>query len=338
MQNVLKYKKIIAVVFSTIFLIGFVVFMFFKFGSSSNNGVPFDFSLKYDKLGFSKGEMYILNKDKFVRFDKNGKKKLEKEIKNSGKNEMANDVIYSLMPKELIMYNNNFEEVKKINLEHESTDFFVESNKLVLVNNASLRIFDETLNEIFSLEDAVNPVYLKFSKDNSNFVYTDYVKSETAFKSRFHIFNLKDKKSIYDFTFYNEFIIDMGFVNDTNDNMYVITNERLYLFEGSVIKNEFYIRDLKDIVYDSGKIYLLSDDLEIFDTKDLKLEKKVELKNSSDSLYILKDKILLTNNVGYSLIDKKDYKSEEFSSQLVDVIENSEGIYLILQEKYKKIR
>ena len=116
------------------------------------------------------------------------------------------------MPNEIIMYSKNFDEIKKISLEKESQDFFIENNKLILINNASFKIFDETLTEIYSNDDVQSPGYVKFSKDNNNFLYTDYVKSENSIKSRFHILKLKDKSTICDFTFFNEFIIDFGFV------------------------------------------------------------------------------------------------------------------------------
>ncbi len=144
------------------------------------------------------------------------------------------------------MYSKNFDEIKKISLEKESLDFFVENNKLILVNNASFRIFDENLTEIYSNDDVQNPGYVKFSKSNNNFVYSDYLKSENVIKSRFHILNVKDKSSICDFTFFNEFIIDLGFINDSDDKLYVVPTEKFYVEK--TFKKANMIKDFKAFI------------------------------------------------------------------------------------------
>ena len=207
MEIILKYKNRIAIGISVIAVIILIIFLSFKFSGNSDKEVAYDFSKPYSKIEFIKDEMYIFEKNKFLRFNKNGKLKLEKEIENNGKIRVSNDVIYSLMPNEIIMYSKNFDEIKRISLEKEIQDFIIENNKLILINNASFKIFDENLTEIYSNEDVQNPGYVKFSKSKNNFAYTDYVKYENSIKSRFHILNLKDKSTVCDFTFFNEFII-----------------------------------------------------------------------------------------------------------------------------------
>lgn len=338
MEKILKHKNKI-IIFSIILIVLFTIFIFYRsFGGSTAKEVLFDFSKNYGSIEFINDEMYIFEKDKFSRYDKNGKLKKEKTIQNTGKIKVSNNVIYSLNSNTLTMYSTNFDEVKKINLNGESTDFFIESNKLVLLNNATFKIFDETLNEIYSNTEAKNPIYLKFSKSEKNFVYTDYVKKENQFKSRFHIVDLKEKKSVWDFSFYNEFIIDVGFINDSNDNIYVVTNEKLYLFEGSTIKNQYFLTNLKDIYYDNGKIYLLSDNLQIFDSKELKLEKEIKLNEEYKNMFVLDKNILFTKKVGYSLLSKSKFEFSEFSADIVDIVRNQKNIYLILTDRYKKLK
>lgn len=338
MEKILKYKNKI-IIFSIILIGFFTVFILYRlFSGGVTKEVLFDFSKNYSSIEFINDEMYIFEKDKFYRYDKNGKVKKEKTIQNTGKVKVSNNVIYSLNSNTLTMYSTNFDEVKKINLSGESTDFFIESNKLVLLNNATFKIFDETLNEIYSNTEAKNPIYLKFSKSEKKFVYTDYVKKDNQFKSRFHIVDLKEKKSVWDFSFYNEFIIDVGFVNDSNDNIYVVTNEKLYLFEGSTIKNQYFLTNLKDIYYDNGKIYLLSDNLQIFDSKELKLEKEIKLNEEYKNMFVLDKNILLTKKVGYSLLSKSKFEFSEFSADIVDIIRNQKNIYLILTDRYKKLK
>lgn len=338
MEFISKYKNKIAIVISVVAVFLFVIFLSLKFSGNANKEVTFDFSKPYNKIEFVKDEMFVFEKNKFSRYNKNGKLKIEKEIVNNGKIRISNDVIYSLMPNELIMYSKNFDEIKKISLEKESLDFFVENNKLILVNNASFRIFDENLTEIYSNDDVQNPGYVKFSKSNNNFVYSDYLKSENVIKSRFHILNVKDKSSICDFTFFNEFIIDFGFVNDSDDKLYVVTNEKLYLFEKNIIKNQYYIKNLKNIIYSSGKIYLYSEDLKVFNAKDLKLEKTVDTGNDYVKMYNLTGEILLVKKTGYVLVDKSSFSMKEFSEDIIDSIKSEDSVYLILKDRYKKIK
>ncbi|WP_462361402.1 hypothetical protein [Parvimonas micra] len=338
MEIISKYKNKIAIVISVVAVFLFVIFLSLKFSGNANKEVTFDFSKPYNKIEFVKDEMFVFEKNKFSRYNKNGKLKIEKEIVNNGKIRISNDVIYSLMPNELIMYSKNFDEIKKISLEKESLDFFVENNKLILVNNASFRIFDENLTEIYSNEDVQNPGYVKFSKSNNNFVYSDYLKSENVIKSRFHILNVKDKSSICDFTFFNEFIIDFGFVNDSDDKLYVVTNEKLYLFEKNIIKNQYYIKNLKNIIYSSGKIYLYSEDLKVFNAKDLKLEKTIDTGNDYVKMYNLTGEILLVKKTGYVLVDKSSFSMKEFSEDIIDSIKSEDSVYLILKDRYKKIK
>ncbi len=338
MEFISKYKNKIAIVISVVAVFLFVIFLSLKFSGNANKEVTFDFSKPYNKIEFVKDEMFVFEKNKFSRYNKNGKLKIEKEIVNNGKIRISNDVIYSLMPNELIMYSKNFDEIKKISLEKESLDFFVENNKLILVNNASFRIFDENLTEIYSNDDVQNPGYVKFSKSNNNFVYSDYLKSENVIKSRFHILNVKDKSSICDFTFFNEFIIDFGFVNDSDDKLYVVTNEKLYLFEKNIIKNQYYIKNLKNIIYSSGKIYLYSEDLKVFNAKDLKLEKTIDTGNDYVKMYNLTGEILLVKKTGYVLVDKSSFSMKEFSEDIIDSIKSEDSVYLILKDRYKKIK
>lgn len=338
MEIILKYKNRIAIGISVIAVIILIIFLSFKFSGNSDKEVAYDFSKPYSKIEFIKDEMYIFEKNKFLRFNKNGKLKLEKEIENNGKIRVSNDVIYSLMPNEIIMYSKNFDEIKRILLEKEIQDFIIENNKLILINNASFKIFDENLTEIYSNEDVQNPGYVKFSKSKNNFAYTDYVKYENSIKSRFHILNAKDKSTVCDFTFFNEFIIEFGFVNDSDDKLFVATNEKLYLFEKNIIKNQYYIKNLKNVIYDSGKIYLFSDDLKVFNSKDLKLEKTVDIGNDYVKSYILSKDILLVKKNGYVLIDKSTFKTKEFSGEIVDSIQSEDSVYLIQKDKYKKIK
>ena len=338
MEFISKYKNKIAIVISVVAVFLFVIFLSLKFSGNANKEVTFDFSKPYNKIEFVKDEMFVFEKNKFSRYNKNGKLKIEKEIVNNGKIRISNDVIYSLMPNELIMYSKNFDEIKKISLEKESLDFFVENNKLILVNNASFRIFDENLTEIYLNDDVQNPGYVKFSKSNNNFVYSDYLKSENVIKSRFHILNVKDKSSICDFTFFNEFIIDFGFVNDSDDKLYVVTNEKLYLFEKNIIKNQYYIKNLKNIIYSSGKIYLYSEDLKVFNAKDLKLEKTIDTGNDYVKMYNLTGEILLVKKTGYVLVDKSSFSMKEFSEDIIDSIKSEDSVYLILKDRYKKIK
>lgn len=338
MEIILKYKNRIAIGISVIAVIILIIFLSFKFSGNSDKEVAYDFSKPYSKIEFIKDEMYIFEKNKFLRFNKNGKLKLEKEIENNGKIRVSNDVIYSLMPNEIIMYSKNFDEIKRISLEKEIQDFIIENNKLILINNASFKIFDENLTEIYSNEDVQNPGYVKFSKSKNKFAYTDYVKYENSIKSRFHILNLKDKSTVCDFTFFNEFIIEFGFVNDSDDKLFVATNEKLYLFEKNIIKNQYYIKNLKNVVYDSGKIYLFSEDLKIFNAKDLKPEKTVDIGDDYMKSYILSKDILLVKKNGYVLINKSTFKTREFSTEILDSIQSEDSVYLIQKDRYKKIK
>jgi len=335
MKKIFKYKKPILIVFSIFFCFVFFITMF-VYNHGINKNTNFNFTIKYDKVRFFKGDIYIFNKNKLTRESKG--KKLEKEIPIYKKIEMNDNIIYALFENSLVMYNKNFEVIKEINLEDKAKDFFIENGKIIVISENKFIIFDETLNEIFRKEDCLATVYVKFSKDNSNFIYTDYKEYDNAFKSRFHILNLKSKKTSYDFTFYNEFIIDMGFVNDSNENLYVLTNEKLYLFEENTIKNQIFVKNLKDISYNNGKIYILSDSLQVYETKNLKLEKELKLNSNNNNIYILKNKILLTGNTGYSLIDRKNYTIEDFSLDILDTVKCKDEVYLILQNKYKKLK
>ena len=82
------------------------------------------------------------------------------------------------MSNEIIMYSKNFDEIKRVSLDNEIEDFFIENNKIILINNTSFKIYDENLSELYTNDDVQNPGYIKFSKSKNNFAYTYYVKSE----------------------------------------------------------------------------------------------------------------------------------------------------------------
>lgn len=334
MKEIFKNKKLI-VIMAIIFFLLIFSFVIFKYFNNYSKFTNFNFNITYDKIRFSNNNIYIFNKGKFTKVTRS--KKIEKEIPVYKKIEMKDDVIYALFDNSLVMYNKNFEKVKEVTTEKNTKDFFIENDKIILIDEKNITVFDETLNENFKKED-VNAIYLKFSKDNMNFMYTDYVKFDDSFKSRFHIVDLKSKKPIYDFTLYNEFIIDFGFINDSNENSYILTNEKLYIFEKNNIKEQIFIKNLKDISYSDGKLYILTDFLEVYDTKNLKFEKKLEVSNKGKNIYILKNKILLTNNTSYSLIDKKNYNIEDFPVEIFDVVKQKNIVYLILQDKYIKLK
>ena len=117
MEIISKYKNRIAIGISAIAVIILIIFLSHNFSSNSNKEVPYDFSKPYTKIEFIKDEMFVFNNNKFSRYNKNGKLKLEKEIENNGKIRVSNDVIYSLMPNEIIMYSKNFDEIKRVSLE-----------------------------------------------------------------------------------------------------------------------------------------------------------------------------------------------------------------------------
>ena len=120
--------------------------------------------------------------------------------------------------------------------------------------------------------------------------------------------------------------------------LFVATNEKLYLFEKNIIKNQYYIKNLKNVVYDSGKIYLFSEDLKIFNAKDLKPEKTVDIGDDYMKSYILSKDILLVKKNGYVLIDKSTFKTREFSAEILDSIQSEDSVYLIQKDRYKKIK
>ena len=94
MEIISKYKNKIAMGIFTIAVIIFIIFLSLKFSGNSNKEVAYDFSKPYSKIEFIKDEMYIFEKNKFSRFNKNGKLKLEKDIENNGKIRVSIDVIY----------------------------------------------------------------------------------------------------------------------------------------------------------------------------------------------------------------------------------------------------
>ena len=153
MEIISKYKNKIAMWIFTIAVIIFIIFLSLKFSGNSNKEVTYDFSKPYSKIEFIKDEMYIFEKNKFSRFNKNGKLKLEKDIENNGKIRVSNDVIYSLMSNEIIMYSKNFDEIKRVSLDNEIEDFFIENNKIILINNTSFKIYDENLSELYTNDD-----------------------------------------------------------------------------------------------------------------------------------------------------------------------------------------
>ena len=83
---------------------------------------------------------------------------------------------------------------------------------------------------------------------------------------------------------------------------------------------------------------MFSEDLKIFNAKDLKFEKTVDIGDDYMKSYILSKDILLVKKNGYVLIDKSTFKTREFSTEILDSIQSEDSVYLIQKDRYKKIK
>lgn len=336
MEKLLQHKNKIIVGISILLAISFSVFIFSKFFFEKSFKTNIDFQGNTGKYGIIKNELYIFNSKTFTRYGENGKIKNQKDISNSGNVKIGNDVIYSLNGSELIIYNTNFEEVKKIEIEDKNPDFFIENKNIILVSDVGFTVFDSTLNKLYEKKTNGNVIYAKFSEEGNKLIYTDYFENKSGFKTRFNIVDYKSDKNLNGFTFFNELIFDMGFLNKNSEDLYMLTNEKLYLFNGNAIKKSQFISQLKDFKYENGNIYLLSDKLEIFN-RDLKVEKNIKLEDAYDRINILGGDVILSNSSGYIRFNSKG-ETEKFSEKIMDVIQNESGLYFVLENGYMKIK
>lgn len=272
----------------------------------------------------------------FKRFSNSGNLKAQKEIANKGNVKTGNDVVYSLIGNELILYNKNFEEVKKVVVDGNNLDFFVQDDKVVVVNDKNFKIFDSTLKLIYE-QDAENVLYLKFSKEKNKLIYVDYTEYKIGFKTRFHILDYVEKNIINGFTFYNEMIVDFGFLKENSKDLYILTNDKLYTFEGGNIKNSHFTAGIKDFKYSNNKFYILSKGVEILNTETLEIEKTVALSEEYERLNVFNGEIVLSNSKGYAIINNKQ-EIQNFNENILDVIQNSKGIYFVLENGYMKVK
>lgn len=337
MENFLKYKNRIVVGISVILVVIFSIFIFGKFFLGNNFKTKIDFSENIGKYGVINDDLYVFNNTNLVRYSKNGKLKVKKEFSSSGNVKVGNDVIYALNGKELILLNNSFEEVKRIKVEGSNLDFFVEGNNAVVVGDDLIHVYDSTLNLKFEEKIKGNVIYSKFSKNRDIILYTDYVEYKDGFKSRYNVVNLKDKKVLNGFTLFNELILDAGFLSTNTDDIYVLTTEKVYIFKGSVIKGTHFVSNLKDFKVKDGKIYLLSDKVEILSGEDLKVERVINFEESYNRINILKSEVILSNSSGYMIVNKKD-EAKTYNENILDVIQNEDGLYFVLQDGFMKLR
>lgn len=337
MKKILKYKNGIIVGFSIVLLIIFSVFIFNKFYSQNSFKTKIDYSGNIGNYAVIKNELYILNSKNLSKYGKNGKLKLTKEFPNSGNIKVSNDVLYLLEGSDLIVLNTSFEEVKREKLEGKNLDFFVEKDKIVVVGDDVFYIFDATLNKLYSKKIEDNIIYAKFSKESNKFLYIDYLENNDGFKSRFSVEDYAEDKILNGFTFFNELIIDAGFLSSNSEDYFVLTNDKFYIFNGSTIKDSIFISNLKDFKFENEKLYILSDKLEVFDIKTLKSEKTIPLKEAYENVNILNSKIVLSNKEGYIEINNKD-EIKTFKETILETVQNKDGLFFILQDGYIKVK
>ncbi|EGV10326.1 conserved domain protein [Parvimonas sp. oral taxon 393 str. F0440] len=78
--------------------------------------------------------------------------------------------------------------------------------------------------------------------------------------------------------------------------------------------------------------------MKVFNAKDLKLEKTIDTGNDYVKMYNLTGEILLVKKTGYVLVDKSSFSMKEFSEDIIDSIKSEDSVYLILKDRYKKIK
>lgn len=337
MEKFLKYKNRILVAVSLVLLVLFSIFIFGKFFFGGSFDAKIDFSENIGKFGVINDELYVFNSKNLIKYSKNGKLKLKKEFSNSGNIKIGNDVIYLLNGKDLILLNNSFEEVKRVQLEGTNLDFFVEGNNAVVVADDLIQVFDSTLNLKYDEKIQGNVIYSKFLNNSDTFLYTDYFENREHFKSRYNIVNLKDKKLLNGFTFFNELILDAGFISSNSEDIYVLTMDKVYIFKGNTIKATYLVPNLKDFKVENGKIYLLSDKVEVLDGKNLSVERTINLDEEYNRINILKKEVVLTKTSGYMIVNTKD-EAKKYSKEILEVIQNKDGIYFVLQDGFMKVK
>lgn len=335
-KNLITNNKNKIVIASVAVIISFAVFIGAYFLTKNSFIASIDMSQNIGKYSVINDDLYTFNEVGFKRFSSRGSLKANREIANKGNVKTGNDVVYSLIGNELILYNKNFEEVKKIVVDGSNLDFFVEDDKVVVVNDKNFKIFDSTLKLIYE-QDAENVLYLKFSKEKNKIVYIDYTEYKVGFKTRFHIVDYAEKKTVNGFTFYNEMIVDFGFLKDNSKDLYILTNDKLYTFEGGNIKNSYFTAGIKDFKYADGKFYILSKNVDVLNAESLEREKTINPSVEYDRINVFKGEIVLSSKNSYAVVNKKD-EIESFNENILDIIQNSKGIYIVFENGYRKIK
>ena len=83
---------------------------------------------------------------------------------------------------------------------------------------------------------------------------------------------------------------------------------------------------------------MISNDIKVFNAKDLKLEKEIAIEGEYINAHNLSENILLVKKNGYVLVDKNSFNLKEFPAEIVDSVDSENSAYLILKDRYKKIK
>ena len=319
-------KKILFFFFIIIIAIVSVIYLISVSGGSlgSSSNIPFEGD--YKNIGILDDRVFLLKGKSLESYDKDGNN-LSKSTVPSETGTITGD------KKNIVYYDNKKIYIidKKGNIENSKTVKFeiknikLENNIIFISGHNNLLLLDLKGNEISSLKTDKDITTYELSEDENILLVTTIGLDNNRYKSDLYIKYI-DRDEVISQTFDGEIIMYTEFLD--NEEFLLASNKQILRMKDFEILAKRRITDFKGVGILKSNIYLLEGDvLNVFDL-DFNLSNALELKGDFDNLFIVNNKVILTNKNSYG-----EYLKGSINNNSIDdvhrIIVNENGLYLI---------
>ncbi len=320
-------KKILFFSLIIIFVIISIIYIFTinstSLGFSSN--IPFEGD--YKNIGILDDRIFLLKGKSLESYDEEGSNLLKSTVptKTGSITGDKNKVIFYDKKKIYIID-------KKGNIENSKTVKFeirnikLENDIIFIVGYNDILLLDLKGKEITSLKTDKDIATYELSEDNNILLVTTIGLDKDRYKSDIYIKYI-DEDELISQTFDGEIIMYTQFLD--KEEFLIASNKQILRMKNFEILAKRRITDFKGVGVLKSNVYLLEGDvLNVFDL-DFNLSNALELKGDFNNLFVVNNKVILTNKNNCVEYSKGMLENSRSLDDVHRIIVNGNGLYLI---------
>ena len=322
-----KFNK--KILFFSVIIIIVVVSVIYLFSVKSgslgfSSNIPFEGN--YKNIGILDDRVFLLKGKSLESYDKDGKS-LSKSTVPTETGTITGD------KKNIVFYDNKKIYIidKKGNIENSKTVKFeiknikLENNIIFIAGHNDLLLLDLKGKEITRLKTDKDITTYELSENKNILLVTTVGLDNNRYKSDLYIKYI-DRDEVISQTFDGEIIMYTEFLD--KEEFLLASNKQILRMKDFEILAKRRITDFKGVGIVKSNIYLLEGDvLNVFDL-DFNLSNALELKGDFDNLFVVNNKVILTNKNSCG-----EYSKGSINNNSIDdvhrIIVNENGLYLI---------